>query len=331
MRSSSPSVSTRGPPGAGTALCTPPSGKRADDGVGELGLERRDLPAQLSARSALVGDDATRTSRTSSMGASLLGTAGVRKRLGAAEQRLLDVQRRHARATATAKSRRRALSRSGRRLGATSPKSTATGAQASATTTRPGARSGRVLALPQALARRRAAQPQRPVQARVVERPHRHAGLDHRDEQRVLQRPARDEAALHQAIERRRLDRRALRVGIEADVAEEGAVGAPGPARGAGSAPGRRGSGRPAAPGARAARSACAAPAPERPPRPAAARGTRARARGRPSPPRAPDPRRSRLAVIPRASRSSATKRRSSPASSSSPTLVACTTPPGSA
>ena len=91
-----------------------------------------------------------------------------------------------------------------------------------------------------AAARRRAARmPERAVQRRVVERPDRHAGLDEREQQRVLQRAVGLEAAVHQAAHRGLLDRRALVVGIEADRggrtrgrrAGTGAGGAPRPRR----------------------------------------------------------------------------------------------------
>ena len=69
------------------------------------------------------------------------------------------------------------------------------------------------------------AEPELAVDAVGVERPHRHAGLHHRDRQRVVEQRARREAAGLQPLERERLDRRAVLVGVEPDVAEEDAVG----------------------------------------------------------------------------------------------------------
>ena len=263
MRSSSPSVSRRGPPGAGTALCTAPCGNALTTASESWASSAAIWPRSCAraARSSAM----PRTSRTSSMGASLLGATGVRKRLGAAEQRLLDVQRRHAGHRDGEQPQARAVARSGRRLGrdvAEEHRHRAGGvghhARARArgrprTRPPPAARPARAPRSPSGPSRRASSSAHTGTPVSTT-----------RHEQRVLQRPARDEAALHQAVERRRLDRRALRIGIEADVAEEDAVGRAGPARGAGSARGRRGSGRPAAPGARAARSACAARAPAR-------------------------------------------------------------------
>ena len=58
-----------------------------------------------------------------------------------------------------------------------------------------------------------------------VERPDRHAGLDQREEQRVVEQVVATEPAVHEAVEHGRLGRRAVGVGVEADVAEEDAVG----------------------------------------------------------------------------------------------------------
>ena len=80
-------------------------------------------------------------------------------------------------ATPTANRRSDVVRRPGTRSGATSPKSTASGPRASATTRRPAGRSGRQLAHPQPLARGRRAHPERPVHRGRVERPHRHARL----------------------------------------------------------------------------------------------------------------------------------------------------------
>ncbi len=328
MRSSSPSVSTRGPPGAGTALWTPPSREGADDRVGELGLERRDLPAQLTARGAFVGDAADV--------ADVEHAARVYRAPRASESASTQPNRASSTCsagtpgTATAKSRRRALSRAGRRLGATRRRAPPPGRAASATTTRPGTRSAAYSPSPSRSPARAPRSPSGPSSRGVVERPHRDAGLDERDEQGVLQRPARGEAALHQALERRGLDRRALRVGIEADVAEEDAVGvrdrlaAQRQRAGAVEAVGQQ-------------RQALAQRARRAPP------GRRRDDRDQPQLGElerelAVDPalleRRVRAVTAPssRAPRARARRSaRSSPASSSSPTLVACTTPPGSA
>ena len=329
MRSSSPSVSRRGPPGARDRAVHPAVREGADDGVGELGLERRDLAAQLRAGRALVGDDADVADVEHGRESTVRhGRPKAPRRSRTAPPR------RAARAPRAPRRRTAAAARSGdlgARPGATSPKSTATGPAASATTTRPGAEVGGVLALPQALAGLRAAQPQRPVQARVVQRPYGDAGLDHGHQQGVLQRPARDEASLDQAIERRRLHRRALRIGIEADVAEEDAVGrrdrlaAQGQRAGAVEAVGQQRQ-------ALAQRARGAAPGRRRDDRDDPQLGELERQL-------AIDPallqRRVRAGhgpiLMPRDSRSSAVRRRSSSAPSSSPTLVACTTPPASA
>ena len=58
-----------------------------------------------------------------------------------------------------------------------------------------------------------------------VQRPHWHARVEQRDLQHVLQQAAREEATAQHALQHRRLDRRALDVGVEANVAEEHAVG----------------------------------------------------------------------------------------------------------
>ena len=89
----------------------------------------------------------------------------------------------------------------------------------------PGGQVVGVLAAAEALAALRAAQPDLPFQPVGVERPHRHAGLHHRDRERVVEHRARREAAGLQPLERQRLDRRAVLVGVEPDVAEEDAVG----------------------------------------------------------------------------------------------------------
>ena len=68
-------------------------------------------------------------------------------------------------------------------------------------------------------------QPQLAGHERRVEGAHRHAGLERRDQQRVGHQPARLEAAVLQPLDRDLLDRRALLVGVDADLAEEDAVG----------------------------------------------------------------------------------------------------------
>ena len=57
-----------------------------------------------------------------------------------------------------------------------------------------------------------------------VERPHRHAGFDHRDQQRVVDQVDRAKAAVQQAQDRRLLARDPVGVGIEADLTKERAV-----------------------------------------------------------------------------------------------------------
>ena len=89
----------------------------------------------------------------------------------------------------------------------------------------PGGQREGVLAATEGLVRPGAAQAEPALQAVGVERPQRDAGLHHRDRQRVVEQALRAQAALEQALERERLDRCALRVGVEADVAEEDAVG----------------------------------------------------------------------------------------------------------
>ena len=89
---------------------------------------------------------------------------------------------------------------------------------------RPGRRR-RTRRSPSCSPRVRRAQPELALDAVGVERPHRHAGLHHRDRQRVVEHRARAEAAALQPLERERLDRRAVLVGVEPDVAEEDAVG----------------------------------------------------------------------------------------------------------
>ena len=148
-------------------------------------------------------------------------------------------------------------------------------------------------------ARRRCAgrRPGSPLDGAGVERVDRDARVEQREQQRVGERPAAAVAALDEPRERRLLDRRARRVGIDADVAEEHAVG-----RGNRLAPQldgarRRASARPAAasrsrlpgvgrPARRRRRPRTRAPA---------ARGTRRRASRRPGPARSA-PRRSRAA-----------------------------------
>ncbi len=75
------------------------------------------------------------------------------------------------------------------------------------------------------LARLGGAQAQAALDRRGVERPHRHVGLHHRDRDRVVERVAAAEAAVLHALERQRLDRDPLLVGLEPDVAEEDPVG----------------------------------------------------------------------------------------------------------
>ena len=75
------------------------------------------------------------------------------------------------------------------------------------------------------LARLGGAQPQAALDRRGVERPHRHAGLHHRDRDRVVEHVAAAEAAVLHALERQRLDRDPPLVGLEPDVAEEDPVG----------------------------------------------------------------------------------------------------------
>ncbi len=196
-----------------------------------------------------------------------------------------------------------------------------------------GGDAGREVALPQPLAGRRGADAERPVDAVGVERPQRHAGLERPDEQRVLDPPARPQPAVHQALDDDGLERRAVDVGVEPDVARERAVGG----RHGLAAHGHRARARPAV-GEHAQTGAHAV------------RGPRAVRRGRVDPGE-PEPRelaRDRV-VDPagvdglvahraggrqpaaRASRSSAATRRSRPARPISPMLVAVTRPPGRA
>ena len=189
------------------------------------------------------------------------------------------------------------------------------------------------VALPQALAGGRGADAERPVETVGVERPQRHAGLERPDEQRVLDPPARPQPAVHQALDDDGLDRRAVDVGVEPDVAGERAVGG----RHGLAAHGHRPRARPAV-GEHAQAGANAV------------RRPRAVGRGRVDPGE-PEPgqlARDRLvdpagvdALVAhraggrqpaaRASRSSAAIRRSRPARPSSPMLVAVTRPPGRA
>ena len=112
------------------------------------------------------------------------------------------------------------------RPGASAPNSTPTGPASSATTSRPAGMSEAYSPPPSCSPRVRRRAARAPRRRRVgVERPHRHAGLHHRDRQRVVEHRARREAAGLQPLERERLDRRAVLVGVEPDVAEEDAVG----------------------------------------------------------------------------------------------------------
>ena len=250
MRSSSPSVSRRGPPGAGTALCDAAVREGADDGVGQLALERRDLAAQLRAGGALVGDDA-RTSRTSSDATRESTWRGPprpsEKRLGAAEQRLLDVQRRH-----PGHRDREQPQPPCAPIGAPAGRDVAEEhrhrrARVGHDAARPGARSAASRPPPAARRRARRAAPAGPSTARVVQRPHRHAGLDH------APRAARPRAARARRSRPGPGGRAPPPPPACAARRDRGRRGGrrrgrpPGPARGAGSARGRRGSGRPAA------------------------------------------------------------------------------------
>ena len=294
MRSSSPSVRTRGPPGAATALCDPAVREGADDRVGELALERRDLPAQLT-RARRARRPMPRTSRTSSMRRESTGRPpGGRKRL---RRSRTAPPRRGAPARpgpATANSRRRALSRAGRRLGrdlAEEHRDRAGGVGDDEP--RPGTRSAAYSPSP---SRSPAAAPRSPSGPSSRASSSAHTGTPvstSATSSASSSGPREAKPPLHQPVERRRLDRRALRVGVEADVAEEDAVGVRDRLAAQRQRPGAvEAVGQQRQALAQHARRAPPA-APERRTRRAAARGTRARARGRPSPPRAPGPRRS--------------------------------------
>ena len=111
------------------------------------------------------------------------------------------------------------------RPGASAPNSTPTGPASSATSSLPAGMSEAYSPAPKRSPRPAGRRPSSPWMRVAVERPHGHAGLHHRDRQRVVEQRARAEAAGLQALERERLDRRAVDVGVEADVAEEHAVG----------------------------------------------------------------------------------------------------------
>ncbi len=66
---------------------------------------------------------------------------------------------------------------------------------------------------------------ERALDRRGVERPHRHAGVHQRDQQRVREQVVGVEAPLEHPREHRLLDRGAHHVGVEADVSVEHAVG----------------------------------------------------------------------------------------------------------
>ena len=127
-------------------------------------------------------------------------------------------------ATPTENRRNVVVRRPGRRSGATSPKSTATGPPGVGDDEPPGGQVGGQLALPQPLARGRGAHPERPVHRGRVERPHRHARLHDGEQQRVPREARRAEPAVHEALEDRRLRRGAVDVGVQPDVAEEDPV-----------------------------------------------------------------------------------------------------------
>ena len=108
----------------------------------------------------------------------------------------------------------------------TRPKRMATGPRSSASTRRP---RGHVVGVGpggDALAARGRAQDDVAGQRRIVEGDDRDAGLHHREDQRVGDAVAGVELAVHEALDRHLLDRRAIDVGVEADLAEEDAVGA---------------------------------------------------------------------------------------------------------
>ena len=110
------------------------------------------------------------------------------------------------------------------RPGASAPNSTPTGPASSATSSLPAGMS-EAYSPREALAAAGRAQAEVALDAVTVERPDGHPGFHHRDRQRVVEQRARAEAAGLQALERERLDRCAVDIGVEADVAEEHAVG----------------------------------------------------------------------------------------------------------
>ena len=159
MRSSSPSVSTRGPPGAGHRAVHPAVREGADDRVGELGSSAAICPrscARAARSSAIAADVADvehaarvyRAPRASESASAQPNSASSTCSAGTP-------------GTATAKSRSRALSRRGPTAGRDVAEEHRHRAGGVGHDDAPGREVGRVLALPQALARRRAAQPQR--------------------------------------------------------------------------------------------------------------------------------------------------------------------------
>ena len=122
------------------------------------------------------------------------------ERLRARPQRLLDVDRRARRRPHGERAAAARCAGPGPRSGASSPNSTASGRAASATTIWPGGQRRRRSPAPSRSpgVRERAA-PSGPSTRGGVERPDRHARLDEREQQRVVEQAAAAEAALHAA------------------------------------------------------------------------------------------------------------------------------------
>ena len=253
--SSSPSVEQpRGRAARGTAVSIPPSRERPRRARRQLALEPGDLLAQ--------GARGRRASSTRRVCAGAADTdargccveplhAPPRMRVypaaAAVDPRVAQRRRRAPRCTSRAPPRRgsagrpatctrRARSASLRVPGTASSRRLAEqlarpARSASATTSRPGGSVRRELARPRRSPRRAGRSPSGPSTASASSAQTRHAGLEQREQQRVVDAARASEAAVEQALDRRRLDRRAVDVGVEADVAEEDAVGVRAPAR----------------------------------------------------------------------------------------------------